>query len=133
MTVLHTQRGSLTTGAETGMGEPPAKATTVMVCAPGVDGAVKVKENSETPTLAKLMYRCARGCGAAAVPALATNEVGVEPLTGTSGVVPITEPSTWQCSMSWRQHGPWCWAPSIAPCSSHTQAVHTNSSQSCFA
>ena len=111
----------LTTGAETGTAEPPAKATAVMVWVPGVDGAVKVKEKSETPTLAKLLYRCAKVCAAAAVPALVANDVAVELLTGTSGVVPITAPSTWQHSISWCQPGPW--SSVLLP------AAHTNNDQ----
>ena len=96
-----------TTEAETGMtaplAQPVAKATAVMVWAPGVDGAVNVKVNNETPTLAKLVKRFAAACGRASAPDLVSscaNDVGAEPLTGTRGVVPITEPSTWQPNVS---------------------------------
>ena len=82
---------------------PLAKATAVMVWVPGVDGAVNMHENTETPTLAKLVKRCPGVCGGANGPALVTscaNDVAVEPLTGTSKVVPITEPSSWDHNKS---------------------------------
>ena len=90
-----------------GVTPPLAKATTVMVWVPGVEGAVNVYENVVTPRLAKLVKRCTAACervtGSARVGRCA-NDVAVEPLMGTGGVMPMKEPSTWGTTASaWRQ------------------------------
>ena len=83
---------------------PVARATAVIIWVPGVDGAVKVYEKTlETPTLEKLVKWCPGACGGATGLAMVTScakDMAVEPLTGTSGVVPITEPSNWDHSKS---------------------------------
>ena len=62
----------LTAVVVTGIVVPFVEATAAMVWTPGVEGAVKVNENNDTPMLAKLVKRCLGACAGAFGPARVT-------------------------------------------------------------